>query len=132
MTPDRSCTHHRRSLLKHRSTNSPSRAIWQPWLPHLLVIIWLLYLAVAIWQRALHSAQPPLFDPLSYMQKALYFWRAVEQGTLVNPFSLEPSVRPPGTILMSYPFGFSPDFRGFYFRSVFLPILCVVAAVYIA
>lgn len=119
------------TLMKRSSSNSQGKAIWQPWLPHLLVIIWLLYLAAAIWQRALHSVQPPFFDPLSYMQKALSFWRAVGHGTFVNPFSLEPSVRPPGTILMSYPFGFTPDFRGFHFRSVFLPILCVVAAVYI-
>ncbi len=32
---------------------------------------------------------------------------------------------------MSYPFGLTPDFHGFYFRSIFLPILSIVAAVYI-
>ena len=33
---------------------------------------------------------------------------------------------------MSYPFGFSSDVRGFFFRSVYLPILLLVAAVYVA
>ncbi len=102
------------------------------WLPHGLVAVWLLCLALAIWQHALHSVQPPLYDPLDYLAKAMSFWRAVEQGALFNPLSLEPTARPPGTILMSYPLGFSPDFHGFHFRSVFLPILCIVGAVYIA
>jgi len=101
------------------------------WFPHVLVVLWLLYLGVAIWQHALFSVQPPLYDPLSYMKKAKIFWQAVDQGDFVNPFNLEPSVRPLGTILMSYPFGFSADFHGFHFRSVFLPILCIIAAVYI-
>jgi hypothetical protein len=65
------------------------------------------------------------------MLKAKNFWLAVEEGHWINPFNIQPTVRPPGTILMSYPLGFSPDFHGFHFRSVFLPILCVIAAVYL-
>jgi len=65
------------------------------------------------------------------MQKARNIWQAIEQKSLFNPLNIEPTVRPPGTALMSYPFGFSADFHGFHFRSVFFPILCVVAAVYI-
>ncbi|HNU72619.1 MAG TPA: hypothetical protein PKL48_13015, partial [Thermodesulfobacteriota bacterium] len=45
--------------------------------------------------------------------------------------NLLPYVRPPGTILLSYPFGFSDDFHGYAFRSVFLPILLFVAALWI-
>lgn len=104
---------------------------WKIWIPHLLVIIWLLYLGISIWQHSIHSVQPPMYDPLGYIQKAINFWRAVEQGNFINPLNLEPTVRPPGTILMSYPFGFFHDFHGFHFRSVFFPILCIVAAVYI-
>lgn len=110
--------------------NLPIKSKWQSWLPHVLVMIWLLYLGITIWQHALHSVQPPLYDPLGYMQKAMHFWQALERGELFNPLNLEPMSRPPGTILMSYPFGFTPDFHGFHFRSVFLPILCTVAAVY--
>ena len=105
---------------------------WKAVIPHTIVILWLVYLGAAIWQHNVQSVQPPLYDPLSYMEKALNFWKAVDQKKLLNPLNLEPTVRPPGTILMSYPFGFSPDFRGFHFRSVFFPILCIVLAVYLA
>ena len=33
---------------------------------------------------------------------------------------------------MSYPFGFTTVFQGFYFRSIFVPIVLLIAAVYIA
>ncbi len=113
------------------STHEAAKPAWLVWLPHVLVACWLLYLGVSIWQHALHSVQPPLYDPLSYMRKAIYFWQALERGEFFNPLNLEPASRPPGTILMSYPFGFTPDFHGFHFRSVFLPILSIVAATYI-
>ena len=90
------------------------------------------FLAATIWHHALASVQPPWGDGLSYVWKAASFWNAVEQGRLFNPLNLFPSVRPPGTILMSYPFGLTADFRGYHFRSVFLPLLCVVVAVYVA
>src|SRR4030095_6975969 len=38
----------------------------------------------------------------------------------------------PGTVLMSFPFGFDTDFRGFYFRSIFLPIVLLAAGVVVA
>ena len=113
------------------SVNEAAKPAWLVWLPHVLVACWLLYLGVSIWQHALHSVQTPFYDPLTYMQKAVNFWRSVDSGLFFNPFNLEPTVRPPGTILMSYPFGLTPDFHGFYFRSVFLPILSIVAAIYI-
>lgn len=104
----------------------------QALIPHVIVVLWLVYLGVMIWQHAIQSVQPPNYDPLKYIQKAMNFWKAVDQGELFNPLNIEPAVRPPGTILMSYPFGFSDDFRGYHFRSVFLPILCMVFAVYLA
>jgi hypothetical protein len=113
------------------SAHEAAKPVWLVWLPHVLVACWLLYLGVSIWQHVLNSVQPPLYDPLGYIQKAMHFWQALERGELFNPLNLEPMARPPGTILMSYPFGFTPDFHGFHFRSVFLPILCMVAAVYI-
>lgn len=112
--------------------NSPIKSTWHATLPHLLVGLWVLYLAITIWQHAVASVQVPWGDGLSYFQKAASFWRAIDRGEWFNPLNLFPTVRPPGTILMSYPFGFSADYHGFHFRSVFLPILSVVAAVYIA
>ncbi len=113
------------------SAPAAAKPAWLVWLPQVLVVCWLLYLGVAIWQHALHSVQPPLYDPLGYVQKAMHFWQALERGELFNPLNLQPVSRPPGTILLSYPFGFTADFHGFHFRSVFLPILSVVAAIYI-
>jgi hypothetical protein len=105
---------------------------WLRELPNVVIMLWLLFLGITIWQHALHSTQPLLYDPLGYMLKAKHFWEAVGQGKLFNPLNLDPVARPPGTVLVSYPFGFSDDFLGFRFRSVFLPIVCIVAAVYIA
>jgi len=100
--------------------------------PHLIVAAWVTFLAVTLWQHALASVQPPWGDGLSYLWKAASFWSAVDQGRLFNPLNLFPSVRPPGTILMSFPFGMTPDYHGYHFRSVFLPLLCTVLAVYVA
>lgn len=71
-------------------------------------------------------------DVMTYAQKAKAFWDAATQGGWFNPFDLNPTVRPPGTILISYPFGFGPDYRGYYFRSVFLPLLLMAGAVLVA
>jgi hypothetical protein len=100
--------------------------------PHAVVAAWVVFLAVALWQHALASVQPAWGDGLSYLWKAASFWSAVEQGRLFNPLNLFPSVRPPGTVLMSYPFGMTADVHGFHFRSVFLPLASVVIAVYVA
>jgi len=101
-------------------------------LPHALVACWLAYLGAMIWMHAAASVQPPLYDPIGYMQKAMNFWAAFDEGQFAAALRVAPTVRPHGTILLSYPFGFTPDYRGFHFRSAFLPIVCVVAAVYIA
>ena len=112
------------------STECPLQ--YKAMIPHIIVILWLIFLGAMIWKHTVQSVQPPLYDPLSYMQKAMNFWKAVDQGKLFNPLNIEPTSRPPGTILMSYPFGFSSDYKGFHFRSVFFPILCIVLAVYMA
>src|SRR5262245_35242388 len=55
-------------------------------LPHVLVAGWLIYLAVMIWQHAAHSVQPPIYDSLSYMEKAMNFWQALGAGRLLDAF----------------------------------------------
>ena len=111
---------------------APSAVNRSGWLPALALAVWLSYLGFEAWNHASHSVQTPWGDAISYLQKAVAFWGAVHDGGWFNPFDLEPTIRPPGTVLMSYPFGITDDFHGFYFRSVFLPILCTVVAVYIA
>lgn len=100
--------------------------------PHVLLVLWLLFLAGALWWHVQRTQQPPSFDAFSYFQKGQNFWANFHRPKLENPFNLEPTFRPPGTVVMSYPFGFSKDFHGFYFRSVYLPILCLAIATYLA
>ena len=105
---------------------------WRTWVPHILVICWIAFLGVTIWDHASRSVVPPVYDPLGYLQKAMNFWRCINHGQYVNPLNIPPSSRPPGTILMSAPFGYPVDLHWFYFRSVFFPVVCVVASVYLA
>jgi hypothetical protein len=93
---------------------------------------WLLVLAAAIWTHTHASQQGPLYDAFTYFEKAYRFWTAVETSRWFNPFDVDPTMRPPGTILMSFPLGFVPDPRGFYFRSVYLPSVLLFLSVIIA
>jgi hypothetical protein len=96
----------------------------------LFVIGWLATIGVAEWFSAVAEVEPPAWDSLSYSIKAFYFWQEITHGRFHNLLTLEP-LRPPGTVLMSYPFGFSIYFQAFYFRSVFFPLVLLVGAVYI-
>ncbi len=98
--------------------------------PFLSLLLALTILGVLIFQRAHVSEQPPFYDALSYAVKAKSFWDTVAQGVWANPLDLRPTVRPPGTILMSYPLGFSEEPQGFYFRSVVLPIVIFALALW--
>ncbi|MDX2145690.1 MAG: hypothetical protein SFV19_20220 [Rhodospirillaceae bacterium] len=101
-------------------------------LPTFAYIAWLAVAALGVGLAAAGAVVPPAWDALSYLAKAQSFWTAVAQGGWFNPLDLEPAVRPPATILMSYPLGFSPDFRWFYFRSVVLPMVLLGGAIYVA
>jgi hypothetical protein len=98
------------------------------WLPFGMVASWLIFVATTVWLHARRTDFPPIYDALSYFEKAKNFWGHLATGKFFNPFNLEPTFRPPGTILLSYPFGFDIDYRPFYFRSVFVPLLCLAVA----
>jgi hypothetical protein len=97
-----------------------------------ILVVWLILIGVAIWPYAEMEVEPPAWDALSYAAKAASFWNAIDHRHFFNPFNLAPTGRPPGTVLMSYPFGFSNDFNAYYFRSIFFPIVLLAAAPYIA
>lgn len=99
--------------------------------PILAVAAWFVVVVTGLALAALKATEPPAWDSLSYLQKALTFWQAVDAGKPFNPFDLPMTVRPPGTILLSYPFGWSDDFRWFYFRSSAIPVTLLIAAVFI-
>jgi hypothetical protein len=99
-------------------------------LPEALLALWAIFLAAAVWSHIPLSPQPPIYDTFSYYWKAYEFWSAVHSGHWFNPLNLAPTLRPPGTVLMSYPFGFEQDPRGFYFRSIFVPAALMILAAY--
>jgi hypothetical protein len=101
-------------------------------LPISLLLIWIVIIGILVWQRVCESRQPPIYDAFSYMQKAKSFWDNVSNGWKENPLNLVQPVRPPGTVLLSYPFGFTSDYRGFLFRTVFVPFVIWVIALLIA
>jgi hypothetical protein len=100
--------------------------------PEMCGLVWLGLLAAAIWIHTHVTMQAPIYDAFNYYQKAHNFWETMTAGKWFNPLNVEPTFRPPGTILMSYPFGFTPDPRGFYFRSVYFPVALLFSSVLIA
>lgn len=76
-----------------------------------------------IWQRTHESYQPPIYDQIQYIQKAKASWENLRNGFPKNPFNVAPTLRPPGTVLISFPFGYTDDYQAFYFRSLFIPFV---------
>jgi hypothetical protein len=95
--------------------------------PHLVAILFVSAIGFGMWGHSMRSEQASFRDAASYVEKAKNVW--------TNPFSglldAEPDCRPPGTVLMSFPFGFNENFGGFYFRSVYFPAVVAFLAVYV-
>ena len=98
----------------------------KPWLPAVAVTLWLVFLAATLWRLAARSQEPPLYDALGYFLKGKNFWDQLLQQHVFDP-NVWPVYRPPGTILMSFPFGYD-GLEGFHFRAVFLPIVLAAIA----
>src|SRR5882724_9174546 len=102
------------------------------WVAHGLVALWLLLVALTVWAHARKAVLPPVADAFLYFQKGQNVWKGLHVKHFVNPLNAEPVSRGPGTVLMSAPFGFNPNFKPFFFRAIFFPILCFVVALYLA
>lgn len=103
----------------------------QEYLPLFMFFLAMIMLGIILFRHISLSQQPPMGDAFSYWIKAKNFWSSVGQNKWFNPLNIEPTFRPPGTVLMSYPLGFLENPHGFYFRSIFLPITLFVAALWI-
>jgi hypothetical protein len=97
-----------------------------------LLVAWLAVVAWGVWMHVASSEEPLIGDARTYWLKAENFWHSVGEKRVFNPFDLYPTIRPPGTVLMSYPFGFGESTRGFLFRSIYLPIILTAGAIYLA
>jgi hypothetical protein len=100
-------------------------------LPLIFMIAAITCLGVVLFHHVSLSSQAPIWDALGYAQKGKNFWDAIRDGKWFNPLNLEPSYRPPANVLMSYPFGFSENPHGFYFRSIFIPVVLFLSALWI-
>ena len=69
------------------------------------------------------AVAPPVYDPIGYYCKARAVWDALSRGDLPGTLNGAMPQRPPGSVLLLYPFGFTPSIPGFLFRSVFTPIV---------
>lgn len=113
------------------------KIIKKDYLPLLTLIAALSILGFLLFSHISLSQQPPVYDALTYVSKAKNFWDSVSNfqlfnlNTWVSPLNIQPTVRPPGTVVMSYPFGFSENLHGFFFRSIFLPVILYVAVLWI-
>lgn len=133
--PKACAIHQDRQLNKRHQPNTAKHMRKQPkfiWPAIALLVVWLLVAGGLTWQRSRESVIPPIWDQRSYVQKADNFWNGLEKGERKNPLNIEPTVRPPGTILLTAPLGPLKDYRNFYFRSVMVPVVITVVAVFIA
>src|SRR5260370_11755594 len=114
---------------KTSKTSSSPEARFLGCLAKTILFAWVVFLGFAIWHDAKKSTMPPTYDALVYFEKGRNVWQHLKHKTFINPLNVDPSYRPPGTVLMSFPFGSHDAFRGFYFCSVYIPILgCAIAA----
>jgi hypothetical protein len=89
----------------------------------LIVCIFLAVIGGGIWKRTHMAVAPPIYDPISYYCRAELVWSALAKGDIHGILNGPMAVRPPGTALVLYPFGFKASVHSFLFRSVFAPIL---------
>jgi hypothetical protein len=92
-------------------------------LPMLVLSVWVSCIGWLIWVKAHQSMYTPLVDAASYILKAQKTWENASQGFPKNPLNVEMAMRPPGTVLISFPFGYDGDYKAFHFRTVFIPFL---------
>src|SRR5260370_15295549 len=117
---------------KTSKTSSSPEARFLGCLAKSILFAWVVFLGFAIWHDAKKSTMPPTYDALVYFEKGRNVWQHLKHKTFINPLNVDPFYRPGGTVLMSFQFGYHDDFRGFYFRSVYIPILCFAIAAYLA
>ncbi len=100
--------------------------------PPLLLLILLVVIGFGIHRKSAVTAIPPTHDSFHYYLKSKGVWEQLRHGAILNTLNVaEPVMRPPGGVLVSYPFGFSKDYRGFFFRNAFMPIVIFASALWL-
>ena len=100
--------------------------------PPALLLVLLLVIGFGIHRKSALTAIPPTHDSFHYYLKSKSVWEQLKRGGLMNTLNVaEPVMRPPGGVLVSFPFGFSKDYRGFFFRNAFVPVVVFVSALWL-
>ena len=105
-----------------RPTSLHLLAYWLPWLVLLIIMI---AITIGVHRKAYAAKAPPVFDAFSYYHKAYNVWQEIRSGHPERIFSTPPTLRPPGSTIVSAPFGIvdpQNDFRGFFFRNIMVPV----------
>src|SRR6267142_5875842 len=63
--------HENRSLKAQASATIPRKLAW--FLPGILVLFWLAFVSGQVWKKVSMAEQPPVYDTLTYFQKAKNF-----------------------------------------------------------
>ncbi len=94
------------------------------------LLAWLLLLCAlaGAWHTSRQSELVPHYDVRTYVTKAENVWKALGEGNFTELLAVEPVVRPFGTALLGYPFGYDDDWRAYYWRTVAWPCLLGAAA----
>ena len=104
------------------ANRAPTIARWLPWI---LLVVLISVISAGVYRKAYSAKIPPVFDAFSYYAKAFNVWKEVQAGNPERVFSAAPTARPPGTVLLSAPFGLRDaqhDFKSFLFHSIMVPV----------
>jgi len=89
----------------------------------------------SIYKKTSAAKAPPVYDALSYYEKAINVWKCVYPSITANPFYASPGNRPPGSVPIIAPFGTDiseKGFQWFYFRNLLAPFLLWLLACLLA
>jgi hypothetical protein len=112
----------------------PAPALEKLWPRLFLLAVLGLFSAVAIHKASLAIA-PPVYDSLSYYWKAINSLQALKAGEWGSLMATDPTLRPPGFLLLNGVFGIDRDvfhFHGFFALNMILPVLLWSLACWIA
>jgi hypothetical protein len=103
------------------------------WLaPIALGVLLLGALVLGVSRKAHTATDYPRSDAMQYFVKAKNVFDAVSSGHLAAIMDAPVVYRPPGSSILLYPFGFSPSYRSFYSRTVSVPIILWVTALFLS
>lgn len=101
----------------------------------MVAVLFVGLLAFGIYRKTSRAVAPPLYDALSYYEKAYFVWQGLTSAKgFVSPFDAIPGIRPPGSVPVTAPFGVRVTRGGcqwFYFRNILAPILIWMTACFL-